>query len=73
MSWIKRSIGWLFTLGVLYIFGKGFESFVFSSGLDLNGSLVMLFVGAAGRAGWFFLMIMVDKFDLMGDKENNEW
>lgn len=72
MSWIKRSVGWLFTLGVLYIFGKGFESVVFSSGLDLDGVLVMLMVGIAGWAGWFFLIIMVVKFDLMGDRKNNE-
>ena len=70
MSWIKRSVGWVFTLGVLYIFGKSFESLIFSSGLDLNGALAMLLVVVAGWLGWFFLMLMVDKFDLMGDKKN---
>ena len=72
MTWIKRSIGWIITLGVLYIYAKGFESFVFRSGLDLNGVLVMILVGAAGWAGWFFLIIMVVKFDLMGDRKNKE-
>lgn len=71
MTWIKRIIGWIFTLGVLYIFGKTSESFIFSSGVDLNGALAILFITVAGWFGWFFLMIMNDKFDLMGDKENH--
>ncbi len=68
VSWVKRTIGWLVTIIVLYLYINTIEIFIKFLSIEPTGFLAMIIITITGFIGWFFLLVMASNFDLFGDR-----
>lgn len=68
VGWVKRTIGWLVTIGVLYLYINTIEILIKFLSIEPTGLLAMTIITITGFIGWLFLLVMSSNFDLFGDR-----